>query len=120
MHVLAERCASCIFRPGNLMRLEPGRLAEIVSEARAADSAIICHETAGADEAVCRGFADRWQTTPLQVADRLGFLELVPPPVEWWVRPAAASTGEHVVGYGASGHGAAGCGDRSALERGSR
>ena len=64
------------------MHLAPGRLAGLVAQARAHDSAIVCHETAGDAEAVCRGFADRWPTTPLRMAELLGVLELVPAPQE--------------------------------------
>jgi len=59
------------------MHLEPGRLADMVTEARANASAIICHSTLyqdGVDNAVCRGFYDRYRTQPLQIADRLGLI----------------------------------------------
>lgn len=74
VHVCASMCSTCIFRPGNLMRLEPGRVAEMVREAVAADSTIICHSTLDGPNAACRGFFDRHATQPLQVADRLGLL----------------------------------------------
>jgi hypothetical protein len=61
------------------MHLNPGRLAEMVSDAKANESAIICHSTLGKDNAVCRGFFDRHPTQPLQIASRLGFVEFVPP-----------------------------------------
>lgn len=72
VHVLSEKCATCIFRPGNLMRLRAGRVREMVDEARKNESAIVCHSTLGGHEAVCRGFFDRYPTQPLQIADRLG------------------------------------------------
>jgi hypothetical protein len=37
VHVLAEQCATCIFRPGNLMELCPGRVRGMVAEATAKD-----------------------------------------------------------------------------------
>lgn len=80
VHVLAEMCSTCVFAPGNRMRLEPGRLAGMVRSATEADSAIICHSTIyrdDVDEAVCRGFFDRHPTTPLQVAERLGYITYV-------------------------------------------
>jgi hypothetical protein len=58
-------CETCVFRPGNLMRLQPGRLRGMVSDALRDDTAIICHETLeawdgeGDAEAICRGFFDR-------------------------------------------------------------
>ncbi len=64
------------------MRLEPGRLAGMVADAKAADSAIICHSTLyepNVHNAVCRGFFDRYPTAPLQIAERLGLVEWVIP-----------------------------------------
>ena len=82
VHVCAEMCSTCVFRPGNLMSLGPGRLAEIVRGSVAQDAALTCHSTLDADRAVCRGFFDRYKTTPLQLADRLGRLVFVDAP-EW-------------------------------------
>lgn len=61
VHVLREMCATCIFRPGNLMRLPPGRVAGMVKDSIAAEAAITCHSTLYADtqQAVCRGYFDR-------------------------------------------------------------
>jgi hypothetical protein len=74
VHVQARLCPTCIFRPGNLMRLDPGRRDEMVASAVAAESAITCHDTLDGDNAVCRGFFDRHATAPLQIATRLGML----------------------------------------------
>jgi hypothetical protein len=62
VHVCAERCATCVFRPGNLMHLERGRLADMVASARSYDQGghIICHDTLDAANAVCRGWFDRY------------------------------------------------------------
>jgi hypothetical protein len=86
IHVLAAMCSTCIFRPGNLMALAPGRIAGMVREAERNQSAIPCHDTLYRDDvapAVCRGFLDRkgavW-TQPLQVAERLGRITEDPPP----------------------------------------
>jgi hypothetical protein len=82
VHVCAERCSTCIFRPGNLMHLKRGRVKKMVTEAVANDSCIPCHQhlrrygcTTG--DAVCRGFYDRHKTMPLQLAERLGLIEEV-------------------------------------------
>ena len=83
VHVLADQCGTCIFRPGNLMRLTPGRVKGMVDDARANESAIVCHATLYRDDvqqAVCRGFYDRYETQPLQVAKRLELIELDPVP----------------------------------------
>ena len=74
VHVQAELCSSCIFRPGNLMQLRSGRVRGMVDEARASESAIVCHQTLDGDNSVCRGFFDRFPTTPLQLAERLGMV----------------------------------------------
>lgn len=61
------------------MQLRAGRVRQMVDEARANDSAIICHstlrETSDEGNAVCRGFFDRFATAPLQIADRLGLID---------------------------------------------
>ena len=74
VHVQAEMCSTCIFRPGNLMELRAGRVRQMVDEAREHDSAIVCHQTLSDDNAVCRGFFERYATTPLQIAERLGLI----------------------------------------------
>lgn len=83
VHVCAEMCSTCVFRPGNRMNLNRGRVRDMVDSAKADDSAIVCHKTLGTGEnAVCRGFFDRHKTQPLQVAERLGLITEVPPPTE--------------------------------------
>ncbi len=82
VHVMAEQCDTCIFRPGNLMDLEPGRVAGMIREARANDSCIPCHETIygqAPQEAVCRGFFDRHATMPLRLAIAMNVIEEVTP-----------------------------------------
>lgn len=63
VHVCADRCATCVFRPGNLMSLESGRVKDLLDSNIAEDSALTCHETLhewGSDRppAICRGFWD--------------------------------------------------------------
>lgn len=81
-------CPTCIFRPGNPMHLEPGRVRSMVEESRRKDSFIICHETidfqaqedgvSGEDEAMCRGHLDSGAYPQLlRIADRLGLVEEV-------------------------------------------
>lgn len=77
VHVKRVRCPTCIFRPGNLMQLNDGRVDDMVAEATANESAITCHATLDGDNAVCRGFFDLHATQPLQLADRLGYIEWV-------------------------------------------
>jgi hypothetical protein len=78
VHVLDRKCDTCIFRPGNLMQLTPGRVKEMVGEAQRNRSCIICHETLGTKRgAVCRGFFDKHaaQSLPLSVAQSMGLIE---------------------------------------------
>jgi hypothetical protein len=78
VHVMGEMCSTCVFRPGNLMDLHPGRLRQMIHEAQRDESTIVCHSTLGGQaphNAACRGFFDRFPTRPLQVADRLGLVE---------------------------------------------
>jgi len=78
VRVQAEKCATCIFRSGNLMHLRPGRVSEMVAEVKEMDGCIPCHETLEGDEqAVCRGQFDKHKTMPLQVAERLDEIEFV-------------------------------------------
>lgn len=82
VHVLDDKCGTCIFRPGNLMRLNRGRVAEMIRNARAKDTAITCHETYDRDQAICRGFFDtqREHIWPLRFAQRLGIITFQAPP----------------------------------------
>jgi hypothetical protein len=76
VHVKREKCPTCIFRPGNVMDLRRGRVAQMVRDAKRNDSCIVCHDTLGTREhAVCRGFFELHATSPLQVAERLGCIE---------------------------------------------
>lgn len=74
--MMAERCDTCIFRPGNRMHLLPGRVRQMVEEVKRKEGCIPCHETlALPEQAVCRGQFDTLKTQPLQVAERLGVIE---------------------------------------------
>jgi hypothetical protein len=76
VHVQAEMCSTCIFRPGNLMGLHSGRVRGMVDEALTDESAIVCHQTLdGPDGSVCRGFFDRHETAPLVLAKQLDLVE---------------------------------------------
>jgi hypothetical protein len=87
--VKSEKCATCIFRPGNPMSLEAGRVAQMVEECRQKDSFVICHDTIdhaahergvpGENEAACRGYLDTGAYPQmLRIAERLGVVEEVP------------------------------------------
>lgn len=95
VYVCAEECATCIFRKGNLMQLQPGRVRQMVDDARRDESTIVCHKTLDGDHAVCRGFFDRYPTQPLQIAERLGLIVEIQPPTD-------LNTGTPGVSYGQS------------------
>jgi hypothetical protein len=64
VHVMADRCGTCIFRPGNRMSLAPGRVRGMVDETqRESGGHVVCHSTLyreGVGNAVCRGWWDRY------------------------------------------------------------
>lgn len=94
VQVLDEQCATCIFRPGNLMKLRPGRVRGMVAECARTQGYIPCHETMVHDDEdddgesttatgpVCRGFFDAHGEVSqlLRIADRLDGIEFVPAP----------------------------------------
>ena len=105
---LAQECATCIFRPGNLMHLSPGQLRQLVTDARNDGGYIICHSTlpyAGATTApaICRGFADRYTTWQLRTMEQLwGFVDVEPPDEDAQAprsAPAAEDAGESNVAH---------------------
>lgn len=85
VHVLDQRCSTCVFRPGNLMHLHPGRLKNLIETNTANGSALTCHVTlaewdAPVPPAVCRGFYDTHPTLPLLLAAALDMITFDPPP----------------------------------------
>lgn len=64
VYVLSELCPTCIFRPGNLMRLSPGRVAAMVKDALADDAgSVTCHSTLygqAPQQGICRGWWERY------------------------------------------------------------
>lgn len=75
VHVCKTMCDTCIFLPGNVMQLEPGRVEEMVKTATRRQTTIICHSTTEGLRAVCHGFFKLHPTAPLQIAERLGYVE---------------------------------------------
>ena len=66
LHVLSEKCSTCVFRAGDLMHLPPGTFKDKVEYNREHDTAFACHQTlsyGGYDvpgNAVCRGYFDAY------------------------------------------------------------
>lgn len=87
VHVMGEKCSTCIFRPGNPMHLSPGRVKEMVDASIEDGGAITCHKTLPYavperdQQAVCRGFYDahRDRVPALYVAEAMGVIEEVDP-----------------------------------------
>jgi hypothetical protein len=60
VRLCADLCNTCIFRPGNLMHLDRGRVAQMARDSRAKEGHIVCHSTLGTEQpAICRGYADK-------------------------------------------------------------
>lgn len=91
VHVLAGKCSTCIFRPGNLMMLDPGRVEQMVEDSVAGGSCIPCHSTlvTGAP-AICRGFwdghADEVMVLRLAQAMEIVVFDRPPTKAEVWGR----------------------------------
>jgi len=82
VHVAERKCATCIYRPGNLMNLQAGRKDQMQADAIADGGVIPCHQTIeayrgeGGSESVCRGFFDVAKHEGLlAVAERIGIVE---------------------------------------------
>lgn len=88
VHVLTEQCSTCVFRAGNLMHLQSGRLKDLVESNRSEDTALTCHQTLEYGDydvpgnAICRGYFDAYgsEITPLRMAQALEMIELQEPP----------------------------------------
>jgi hypothetical protein len=82
VHVMERKCSTCIYRPGNLMHLEPGRKDAMEAGAIKDEGVIPCHKTilgAREQQAVCRGFFDVAKHQGLLgAAERLGIVQFDP------------------------------------------
>ena len=82
VHVMEAKCSTCIYRPGNLMHLEPGRKDGMQADAIRDEGVIPCHQTIHGrreQESVCRGFFDVAKHEGLlAVAERLDIIEFTP------------------------------------------
>lgn len=87
VHVMPSKCSTCIFKPGNLMDLDPGRVKDMRGGALANDSVIPCHHTLPFhtddrdQQAACRGYYDSviGVHPVLECAQRLDIIKEVPP-----------------------------------------
>lgn len=84
VHVLSAKCATCIFRPGNLMHLREGALELMVEECKEKNLTVPCHDTIiDGPKAICRGFYDvhRQDVLPLRLAEALEVVVFEEPPI---------------------------------------
>jgi hypothetical protein len=80
VRVMADRCSTCIFRPGNLMDLQAGRVKDMLATIEQTQGCIPCHQTLDDEkQAVCRGQYEALRTQPLQLAERMGMIVEWPP-----------------------------------------
>jgi hypothetical protein len=82
--VMAERCDTCIFRPGNLMDLNKGRLAEMIEATDRRDTNVICHKSHSVSgdlrlDALCKGSVDRRPGQMVRIMSRFGGVQYVSP-----------------------------------------
>jgi hypothetical protein len=88
IRIMARRCDTCIFRGGNLMHLEPGRVKGMVEDVVRAEGHIPCHDTLDYGHtdlpgAICRGMEQHPQAGPrslfLRIAQAQGEAVLLHP-----------------------------------------
>ena len=88
--VLSDQCSTCIGRPGNLMKLNPGRVKQMVEDAVNSGGGIICHQTLSYGDhpdfggAMCHWFYASFGhlSNGVRIAERLGGFAVVDPPAD--------------------------------------
>jgi hypothetical protein len=86
--LLAERCSTCILRPGDRMHLGPGRTAAFIRQVLSQGTYVVCHQTLSYGDhpdhgpAICRGFFDAYasRSSALLLLRAFRRLTEVPPP----------------------------------------
>jgi hypothetical protein len=90
VHVLTEKCSSCILRApkdGQIQGLQPGRITGMVKDSQSDDAGNIpCHQTIytdGVKPAICRGFWDLPnRPAVLNLAVAMDVVKYVDPPTK--------------------------------------
>jgi hypothetical protein len=78
VRVMREKCSTCIFRVGNLMHLNAGRVREMTRSTDRGDTNVTCHKTLGTQlGALCAGSVERRPGQLVRIGERLGGLVLV-------------------------------------------
>jgi hypothetical protein len=79
LRIMAEKCSTCIFRPGNKMDLQPGRVKGMLEDVRRTDSFVTCHKTLGTGKpgAICAGSSEAHMGQVERIARRFDGVLLV-------------------------------------------
>jgi hypothetical protein len=89
--LLKEQCKTCVGRPGNLMKLRPGRLQQLIRENTGPDAhGLVCHETLSYSQnphfgpAYCHWFFETYGDLAnlIRIYKRLGNFTKIDPPGE--------------------------------------
>ena len=91
VHVMREKCTTCVFRPGNLMHLNPGRLQDMAAQVQESGVPFSCHQTLSYSApkykehydgmALCRGAVDAYgdESVVIRMAYAMDVVEEVEP-----------------------------------------
>ena len=103
--LLSRQCATCILRHGDPMHLGPEGLREIIGQALAAGTFVVCHDTLTYGDfpdygpAICRGFFDAYKNRSAALILLRAYQRLVEVPPPGAGRPAIAEAGgDHPAG----------------------
>lgn len=63
--LFSRKCDTCVFHPGNMMHLAPGRLLDLVESNQQHGAMLVCHKTTYGQhpeigETMCRGYFDAY------------------------------------------------------------
>lgn len=91
VHVMSEKCSTCVFHPGNLMHLRPGRMKELTDHVQQTGVPFVCHQTlpfSTADHveyydgaALCAGSVEAYgaESQLMQMAEQMDVVTKVEP-----------------------------------------
>lgn len=84
LRIMAEPCSTCIFRPGNPMRLKSGRVKGMVAAVVETDSFTTCHQTLTGEypPALCHGMTQRHEGQIVRIFKSLDHIDRVSPPIK--------------------------------------
>lgn len=84
LRVFASPCSTCIFRPGNPMTLQPGRVRGMVEAVVQNDGFTPCHQTLTGEHppTLCHGMTQRHPGELYRLFERMGAISLIEPPIK--------------------------------------